>query len=226
MHTWVEDVTKTLLPLSNPCNAKAMKNYMRGQFDFIGVQAGPRRQALSALFSAENLPDIVDVPLVVDSLWDLDAREFQLVAVDLLIRLKGRLPISFAQSVEAWITTKSWWDTVDMLATHIAGSLFLNYPAEFDSYIVKWHQSDNLWLNRTSLLYQLKYKQQTDKGRLFAFICSLSGNQDFFIQKAIGWSLREYAKTNAQDVLQFVSEQDIQGLAKREALKRLRNHSY
>lgn len=216
MHSWNIDVKTALEPLANEGNATFMKAYMRDQYEFYGIQSGPRRDALKVLFSKQHLPSLDEMVVIVDELWALPQREYQLVAVDLLIKQKKRLPEAFLQHVERWITTKSWWDTVDMLATHIVASLFLQFPDEASSVIKQWRKSDNIWLRRTAILYQLKFKQNTDQDLLFTIIAENQADKEFFIQKAIGWSLREYSKTNASAVIEFIDTQKIEGLAKRE----------
>lgn len=127
--------------------------------------------------------------------------------------------------LERLLITKSWWDTVDFLASHITSALFLNYPQQTLEYITHWRQSENIWLRRTALLFQLKFKHDTDSLLLFDVIRENQENSEFFIQKAIGWALREYSKTDPIAVKKFIVEQNIQGLAKREALKWVHSHS-
>lgn len=219
MHPWVKQVTNELPKLANSDSAAAMKSYMREQFEFYGIQSGPRRDALKALFNKDNIPAIEDIPQVVNELWQLPQREYQMVAVDLLIKVKNKLPLSTTSHLETWITSKSWWDTVDMLATHIAGALYLNFPNELATTIKMWKNRENIWLRRTTLLYQLKFKSKINETELFNTIKLNLDDKEFFIQKAIGWSLREYSKIAPNQVIQFIEEQDIQGLAKREGLK-------
>lgn len=223
MHPWVQATTNALIPLAKADNASAMKAYMRDQYAFFGIQSDPRRRALKPLFSKGKLPSIDELPAVIDELWSLPQREYQMVAVDLLIKYKPQLPASILVDLERWITTHSWWDTVDMLATHIAGSLFSRYPMESATYLKQWQCSDNIWLRRTTLLYQLKYKAETNQELLFSLIKRNQFDKEFFIQKAIGWSLREYSKTNAPAVVDFIVHQNIEGLARREGLKWLKN---
>ena len=219
MHQWVLDTKSSLEPLANADNAEQMSAYLRNQFQFYGIKSGERRAALKSLFTQSEIPPLDDLPKIIIELWCLPEREYQMVAVDLLIKLKNKLPIAMATLLERCIVTKSWWDTVDMLATHIAGALYQRYPEEFDAHLERWRYSDNLWLRRTTLLYQLKYKQNTDANRLFDIIMHNNDNADFFIQKAIGWCLREYSKTDPDRVIEFLDSHPIEGLARREALK-------
>lgn len=225
MHQWIESVREALLPLQNAENAQFMKSYMRGQYAFYGIQSGPRRTALKTLFARESLPKLEELPRVIDELWSMPEREFQLVGIDLLIKLKNKLPVSMLEDLERWITTKSWWDTVDMLATHIAATLFTKYPEETSVVIERWRKSENIWLRRTTLLYQLKYKQLTDVDLLFSIIRENQSDKEFFIQKAIGWVLREYSKTDANTVINFIEAENIEGLARREGLKWLKSRN-
>ena len=223
MHQWVNAVKTELVPLTNTENADFMRSYLRDQYEFYGIQSGPRRAALKTLFSASYLPTLDEFPIVIDELWAQPEREFQMVAVDLLIKQKKKLPAAMLEDLERWITTKSWWDTVDMLATHIAGGFFERFPTETAEFIERWRQSENIWLRRTCLLYQLKYKEKTDIDLLFSLIKENQSDNEFFIQKAIGWTLREYSKTDAKVVIDFIEKNNIQGLAQREGLKWLKS---
>lgn len=221
---WHTAVKRILEPLASRDKASQMQAYMRDQFKFYGIQSTLRREALKPLFAHEQLPETEELPGIVRELWLLPQREFQMVAIDLLIKRKKQLPTTFLAEVEWLIITKSWWDSVDMLASHIVAALYLNYPDQTKDYINRWRLSDNIWLRRTALLYQLKFKQQTDEKLLFEIIKENQADNEFFIQKAIGWALREFSKTNSTAVVSFIDQQNIQGLARREGLKWLNRH--
>lgn len=219
MHPWNMSVKAVLEPLSDKENATQMRAYLRDQFQFYGVRSPQRRDALKPLFSKNQLPHIEDMPSVCRELWLLPEREFQMVAVDLLIKYKKALPELFLDEVEWLITTKSWWDTVDLLASHVVAAIFINYPEQTALVIERWRKADNMWLRRSAILYQLKFKQNTDVQLLFEIIKENQSDNEFFIQKAIGWALRELSKTDPATVISFIDRQNIQGLAKREGLK-------
>lgn len=219
MHPWVRETIARLTPMADPETALAMQAYMRNQFEFLGIQSIPRRTAMKALLSSAQRPSINELSTVINQLWQLPEREYQMVALDLLIAYKKQLPATMLNDLQRWLITQSWWDTVDLLATHIAGELFTRYPAESEPFLVHWRGSDNIWLRRTTLLFQLKYKARTDDILLFSLITDNQSDTEFFIQKAIGWALREYSKTNPDAVTHFIEQQNIQGLAKREGLK-------
>ena len=224
MHPWVNSITEVLTPLSNDRNAAVMSAYMRNHFAFLGIQSGPRREATRHLFQKHHLPPVEALPDVLAQLWELTYREYQMVGVDLLVKLKTQLPISMCSDLERCITYKSWWDTVDLLATHVAGSFYTRFSDAFEPYLIRWQASENLWLRRTTLLYQLKYKDKTDSARLFNLIRYNRTHPDFFIQKAIGWALREYSKISPEKVMQFIRDENLNGLAAREGTKWLRAH--
>ena len=115
----------------------------------------------------------------------------------------------------------AWWDTIDFIAPKLMGEYFKQFPDERKKWINKWLVSDNFWLQRCAILFQLKYKQETDLGLLADIIQKLSSSEEFFIRKAIGWVLREYAKTDPVWVRAFVANHELSNLSRREAMKYL-----
>lgn len=154
------------------------------------------------------------------ALWKLPEREYQYIAVDFLVRKKDNLCTGHLDLIEYLIVTKSWWDTVDALASHAAGKIYYKYPECADNRGERWLTSGNMWLERTMLLFQLKYKDKTDEARLFLIIDRIKHIDEFFIQKAIGWALREYS-----NVRRYIESQDLSKLAKREGLKHIQKIS-
>lgn len=222
---WVQSIQEALRPLANDNNASAMKAYMRGQFDYFGIKAGPRREVVKPQFLKNALPTVHELQAIVNDCWRQPQREFQMVAIDLLIKQKHLISPSLLPDIERWILTKSWWDTIDMIAVNVAGALALTSPKETQPFIQKWRENENFWLRRTAILFQLKYKSKTDVELLTAVITENQFDKEFFIQKAIGWALREYSKTDAEFVRELLIQQAIDGLAKREALKWLNSRN-
>ena len=114
-------------------------------------------------------------------------------------------------------------DTVDFLASNMVGMHFKRFPNLIPEYTSKWMASGNIWLQRTCLLYQLKYKENTNTSLLYSWIHSLMDSKEFFIQKAIGWILREYSKTAPAEVIDFIHNTNLKPLSKREGLKWMKN---
>jgi len=117
------------------------------------------------------------------------------------------------------LTTKQWWDTIDLVASHLVGALWMKYPKDRSRVWADWLSTEDIWLNRTCLLFQLKYKSDLDVTLLRESIRSLKHKDEFFIQKAIGWALRQHSKVDPIEVMSIVDEYQITGLAKKEALK-------
>ncbi|MEW5830318.1 MAG: DNA alkylation repair protein [Chloroflexota bacterium] len=225
MHPYASDLQAHLTPHADPLQAGPMKAYMRGQFEYLGLKT-PRRVELTKAFIAERgLPEPSDLDAIARDLWSLPEREFQYCTVGLIERLLKKLPPEFVATVESLIVTKSWWDTVDTLASNITGPLFKRYPGERAACLPRWRQSDNFWLRRTAILFQLDYKKETDFPLLCDIIRENLGSKEFFINKAIGWVLREVSKTDPEAVRRFVADTPLEPLSRREALKWLDRNS-
>lgn len=154
-------------------------------------------------------------------LWEMPEREFQYLIIDYMTALRHCLHKKDMDNIRTLIITKSWWDTVDTFAVSITGVLCLNYLELIESHILKWAESDSTWLVRTAILFQLKYKEKTDTELLRLIITKNSNTKEFFINKAIGWSLREYSKTNREWVKKFIENNALHSLSVREGSKYL-----
>ena len=206
--------------MRDPLRAIQMKKYMKDQFNFYGIGTPARRAIMSAHISEYGLPDWGVIEEITRHLWKQDERECQFTVIDLLNRMKKKLGPDDLPLMEYLITTKSWWDTVDGLAGWLVGHILKKHPEQINPLTTRWMDSGNIWLQRSCLLFQLKYKKDTDLELMFRFIERLSDHKSFWIRKAIGWVLREYSKTDPQTVRQYVSTHpELSGLSKREAMK-------
>lgn len=204
----------------DPLRAAQMKKYMKDHFEFYGISTPERRGIMSEHIREFGLPDRATIEDIARHLWEMEERECQSTVIDLLNRMKKDLGQDELPLMEYLIITKSWWDTVDGLAGWLVGDIMKKYPAQIKPVTGRWMDSGNIWLQRSCLLFQLKYKQDTDLDLLFGFIEKLSDHKSFWIRKAIGWVLREYSKTDPQTVKQYVdAHPELSGLSKREALK-------
>lgn len=214
-------VSTELEALSDAQKAKKMKAYMKEQFDYFGVDATLRKQVYKSLKSDfKNIPPNELETLCLE-MWNRPEREWQYLVLDHLDTLQKKNTPNRIELFEALLIKKPWWDTVDGLASKQVGSYFLQFPETRDERIEKWLASDQLWLQRTTLIFQLKYKSQTDIHLLHYLIGELYTNKDFFIQKAIGWSLRQISTTHPQFVIDTVKKYSLQGIAKKEALRKI-----
>ena len=194
------DVFNALRSAADPDQAEKMKAYMRGQFDYIGVQT-PQRIKISRNF-IKTLKS-TDWEFVFKC-WEQPEREFQYLAIDCLDKLKVALSPADIPNLQKLIITKSWWDTVDGLDV-IVGDIALRYP-ELNDVLIDWSTDDNIWLRRTSIDHQLLRKDKTNTDLMERIIVNNLGQSEFFINKAIGWSLREYSKTDPDWVRIFIEK--------------------
>lgn len=221
MHIFVHELQAYFTPHRNPEKAAPMSQYMKKQFPFLGIQASERRQLLRSFLAKHTIPAKEELPVIIRELWALPEREYQMIALDLLEKHRKFLDESFVPLFEEMVITKSWWDTVDLIASRLIGIVFAKSLHLIEHYIPNWMSSGNMWLQRSALLFQLKYKENTNTDLLFSLIEELSSSKEFFIQKAIGWVLREYAKTDAHTVRRFVEAHSLAPLSSREALKHI-----
>lgn len=218
--TLLERLAATYAAAADPRRAASMRTYMKDIAPFLGLRT-PERRALSRTVLLDTArPDETDCVAVALRCWTLPEREYHYFAVDYLSRHVKRLSSGFLPVARHLVSTVSWWDTVDALASHVVGGLVAADP-KLKTDMDAWIEDDDLWVARTALLHQLRYKDATDTERLFGYCVRQAGHPDFFIRKAIGWCLREYAKTDPQAVRDFVARERgrFAPLSVREALK-------
>jgi 3-methyladenine DNA glycosylase AlkD len=196
---------------------------MKHKFEFYGLKSPERKAIQKAFFLKNHLPDKNELSQITKSLWRKPQRELQYCAQELAFKYIKKVEENDIKLYEYMVTQKSWWDTVDFIASNLMGNYFKIYPHLRKSYASKWLASGNIWLQRSALLFQLKYKEDVDESLLSRTIHALLGSNEFFINKAIGWVLREYSKTNPEWVVAFTSQTKLHKLSKREALKWLKN---
>lgn len=218
----IDHLTQYLLDYHNPEQAIQMEGYLKNQFKCIGLKASKRRRLFKDYIQNHENFKIENLLEESQKIWESPYREMQYIYLDFLIKNKRKLERKDFQVIEKLIVTKSWWDTVDMLSTHVIGTLFKKYPKLYDKNSIKWQDSNNIWLKRSLILFQLKYKDKTDIDILRRVIEDNLGTEEFFINKAIGWALREYSKTNPEWVISFVKTHNLTSLSKRESLKYLK----
>jgi 3-methyladenine DNA glycosylase AlkD len=206
-------------PHRNEENAIPMAKYMKNNFLFLGIKTPERRMIFSALIKENELPSLDSLHDEVCALFQLEEREYHYVAIELLSKYKKKLTVKDLSFCQRLIESKSWWDSVDSIAPKTVGDIVKANRVEGEAIMVEWAKSSNMWTNRASILHQLKYKTATNEELLFATIERHRSSKEFFIQKAIGWVLREYAKTNPEIVRKFVENTQLAALSKREALK-------
>lgn len=207
---------------SNAENAFAMSKYMKNKFPFYGIKTTERRLLFKTIWKQNQQEVAENTRAIALELYKKEQRELHYCAIEILIKeLKGKYKKEDIKLIEKLIITNSWWDSVDTISKYILGEYLLEHPLEIENTIENFSNSDNLWLNRSAILFQLGYKKQTDFELLKALCIQHQSSTAFFIQKAIGWALREYAKTNSEAVKNFVLVNNLKPLSRKEAIKNL-----
>ena len=197
------DLLGELEAAKDPEKAGPMEAYMRHQFPFLGI-VGPERNALyKKYFPSAKKAKIIDWDFV-DTCWEKDPREYQYVGANYLKAMQSYLTEDDLPKLERLVVTKSWWDTVDIL-DRVVGSLVYDKP-ELGEIIVQWSLSDNIWLRRVAIDHQLLRKEKTDVRLMEKILLNNLDQSEFFINKAIGWALRDYSKTNPEWVASFIEK--------------------
>ncbi|MBP6757703.1 MAG: DNA alkylation repair protein [Flavobacterium sp.] len=219
---FIESLENAFLKNSHPENAEAMAKYMRNLFPFFGIKTEDRRQIFKTIWK-ENQQEVAEnTREIAWKLFTKTQRELQYCGIEILIKeLKNNYQKDDIQLIEKLVITNSWWDSVDTIAKYILGQYLLEYPLKTKNVIERFSNSDNMWLNRSAILFQLGYKQKTNFDILKSECEKHKNSNEFFIQKAIGWALREYAKTNPEAVRIFVVNNNLKPLSKKEALKNI-----
>lgn len=223
----ISAVREALAGRANPEKAVAMQPYMKSPMPFLGVQRPQQAQVLREVFAAHPLATSDEWRDTVLSLWrEARFREERYAA----LALSGDRRYAAFQTLDAlpiyeeMVVTGAWWDLVDDIAIHRVGGLLRRYPVPMRETMLAWSRDSDLWKRRTAILSQNAAKAATDESLLYACITPNLGDRDFFIRKAIGWALREHAKTHPASVRRYVQEHEaaLSPLSRREALKHLR----
>lgn len=200
---WYENLFKELEQAENKPCAAGMRAYMKNQFDFLGIQSPVRKKIADNYFKLIKTEKSIDWDFV-EACWNKPYREAQYIAAGYIVIKQSCLTDKDIPRLKQLIITKSWWDTVDTL-TKLFGMLSLTYPHVSDL-MITWSTDENLWLRRTAILHQLGLKAQTNTQLLQKILCNNFGTEEFFINKAIGWSLRQYSKTDPVWVRDFITK--------------------
>ena len=196
----VEELLENLKVVANPNDAAAMKAYMKNKFEFLGVKTPARRKHAKAFFKQQT-NSVVDWNFINEA-WNNPYRELQYATLDYLESRKKLLTPSDLPYLKKLAQTKSWWDTIDFL-DRLVGSIIARFP-ETKEIILSWSCDEDIWLRRLAIDHQLLRKEETDTELLEKILVNNLGRTEFFINKAIGWTLRDYSKTNPDWVRDFI----------------------
>lgn len=219
--TWLVEIQKYLEPHKNATNAEAMEAYMKNNFSFLGIKAPDRRKLFQEFLKTHGKPERSQIEDTIIGLWSLPYREYQYCGMELADRMLKQPNKNDILIITYMLEYKQWWDSVDFIAAHLVGRIFKDQPEVKEQYFQIWVNSDDMWLNRTAILFQLFYKEQTDTTLLTKAIEPHLTSNEFFHQKAIGWALRQYSKCNPEWVKQYIDSNNLKPLSRREASKYL-----
>lgn len=198
----VEDIFQGLKEVANPEDAIHVKAYMKDQFEFLGVKT-PVRRKLSKVFFKKNSSPAIDWKFIHQA-WENPYREMQYVVLDYLKLKQKFLTSNDLPRIKKLAQTKPWWDTIDFLCRSV-GFICLHYP-ETKKFVLEWSRDEDFWLRRLAIEHQLLQKEETDVQLLEQILVNNLDQTEFFINKAIGWALRDYSKTNPDWVLEFIEK--------------------
>lgn len=215
-----DEIKSAFEQLRNPEKAKQMSAYMRDQFKFYGIPAPVRRSAYKSILRVEKKYKKIDWELL-ETCWKMEEREFQYFVTDYLDVLQTCLTFEDIPGIEQFVRSRQWWDTIDALDI-VIGSIGLK-DSRVDNLMLDWSTDKDFWVRRISIDHQLCRKEKTNTELLEKIILNNFGSDEFFINKAIGWSLRDYSKTNPEWVRNFIERHGdkMTSLSVREASKYL-----
>lgn len=203
-------------------NAESMSKYMRNRFDFYGIPTPKRKDVYSGFIKDERKLGKIDWDFL-DKCYEDNHREFQYLVYDYLLSMKKCVSYEDIPKIKKYIVNKSWWDTIDFLCK-VIGDIELR-DSRVKDLMLEWSKDDNIWIKRTAIEHQLNLKDKTDVELLEKIIINCLGTGEFFVNKAIGWALREYSKTNSDWVKSFIDKykNQMNDLSIKEASKYLKN---
>ena len=199
--------------------AERQESFLKNKFQLFGIMTPLRKEIQKPYLTKQNLPAKADLTKITEELWAKSQREFHYFAIDLNRRYIKKIEFEDIHLFEKMIVNNSWWDTVDLIAINLVGNYFKLFPEQIQPVTLRWLETENLWLQRTCLIFQLKYKEAIDTKLLSDYVLLLKDTKEFFLNKAIGWVLREYTRTNPEWVLDFVGKYELSNLSRKEALR-------
>lgn len=222
MQAYLKEIKGIFQEHANPTIAKGAKAYMLHQFEFYGIKTPLRRKLSKDFYKAYPIYNTKELKALIQLCFKEPQRELHYFAIELLGFHKKLWNVQTITLIEWILTHNSWWDSVDGTNTHVIGKYFQLFPELVPKITDKWNQSNNFWLQRMSILFQLTYRKQTNLALLTKYIENRQLEKEFFVRKAIGWALRAYTYTDPAWVISFVKKHpELSNLSKREALKRV-----
>jgi len=221
LHPLTIKIREDLKQSQDSDNAKAMQKYMKSTMPYRGVKSAPQKKIYQQAFKEFPVETQPQYSLIIKELWNAIYREERYAAIRLAKKYSKFQTLEMLPLYRMMIETGAWWDLVDTIAIDLIGNLLREYNNEMTGVMYEWIEDDDLWIRRTAILSQLKFKKNTNQEMLFCFFDKCLDETSFWIRKAIGWSLREFSKTDAHLVRKFYNKEvdRMSGVTKREVVK-------
>lgn len=220
---FIQNLEHDLHQKSNRELAIPMENYMKNNFSFLGIKTEERRAIFKENYEKSKSEIKANFRKIAWELFNKKEREFHQCAIDLLVKeFKKNYILEDINLIENLIITNSWWDSVDVVAKYLLGGYLQQFPNETYDVIERFSNSNNMWLNRSAIIFQLSYKEKTNFDLLKSECEKHKESKEFFIQKAIGWALRDYSRFNPSGVSEYVNSTNLKPLSQREALRNIK----
>lgn len=220
---FIQNLGQDLHQKANRELAIPMENYMKNNFSFLGIKTEERRAIFKENYEKSKSEIKANFRKIAWELFNKKEREFHQCAIDLLVKeFKKNYVLEDIKLIENLIITNSWWDSVDVVAKYLLGGYLRQFPNETYEVIERFSNSNNMWLNRSAIIFQLSYKEKTNFDLLKSECEKHKESKEFFIQKAIGWALRDYSRFNPSGVSEYVNSTNLKPLSQREALRNIK----
>lgn len=207
---------------SNIVNGQKQSDYLKNHFPFYGIPTTKRREILKDALLLHKEEVSTNFRSICCELYQLPQREMHHIAIDIFLKeIKNKYQIEDIVLIEKLLLNNSWWDSVDTLAKYAVGGYLIAFPEKTLEIIENFSNSEAMWLNRTAIIFQLGYKENTNFELLRSECEKHKHSTEFFIQKAIGWALREYSSVNPTAVLNYVNSTNLKPLSKKEAIRKI-----
>ncbi len=218
---FLQEIQELYHDAANAEEAKGMSAYMKNNFPFLGIKKPIRAEILKPYFVELKNCSSEEILNIAKEFWKLPEREYHYTAIEILVKAKRKWTKEYFEFFEYMLCDKSWWDSVDTIATKLIGEYVYMHRKTLENKMVQYASDANMWRRRTSIIFQLFYREECNFELLFSNIRLNKNDPEFFIQKAIGWSLRQISEKHPDLVQDFVEQEGLKGLAKREALRKL-----
>lgn len=208
---------------ANSTLALPMEKYMKNNFSYLGIKTDKRRAIFKFNCEKHKVEIKQNYRTIAWELYQKNEREFHYCGIEILMKeIKKNYVLEDILLIEKLLITHSWWDSVDTIAKYLVGGYLQQFPHETFKVIERFSNADNIWLNRTAIIFQLSYKEKTNFELLKAECEKHKESKEFFIQKAIGWALRDYSRYNPSGVMNYVNATNLKPLSQREALRNIK----